>query len=1227
MAVLGEFPASDRFELTRQIGQGSFGRVYEAFDRERQSNVAMKVLREEPVGENVLRFKNEFRGLTEIRHPNIVQLHELHNEGGQWFFTMELLSDAQTLTSWVRPQDGPWSSLPDSPTRPLPPRGARAQSSEGEGRSALAIPPLDVDRLRDALRQLAAGIHAIHQRNKLHRDLKPNNVLVTSDGRVVLVDFGLATAPGESHAYGTPAYMAPEQCLDSRPGEEADWYSVGVMLYEALTGDVPFHGLEDPVERVLYLKVTSDPPAPRSLDPSLPSDLDELCIGLLQRNPRDRICEIEILRRLGVAAGHEHKRIDAPDARLPLFVGRANELASLQNAYDEIRAGESTILFVTGESGVGKSELVRRFVPSVRLAGATVLAGRCYERESVPYKAWDGVIDHLSDVITELGNDAASALVPKHADLLLSAFPVLRRVEALVRAPVGARQNLQPHERRARVFTALRDLLASVASRSPLVIVIDDLQWADQDSIDLMAAVTQPPSAPAMLLLATVRDSTDPQVASRVRARLEKLHSPRTLQLQALPRADAECLVQLLAGESRDIDATAVAAEAGGHPMFIEELVRHIGKGSRFPNNVRLDQALTERIAQLSSSARRVVEVLAVAGGPLSRDLGARALTMDVAEFVAHVETLQDAKFVRTDGTRRTDKVEPYHDRVRQAVLGNLGSTTKRACHERLAIAFETSGVADPEALSIHWHGAGDDMKAARFAAVAAEQAFDALAFDRAARLYQQAIDLRPDNPNVVRTWELLAESLVNAGRGAAAADAYHRAAALAEREAKLVFQQKAGEQHLRCGQIDAGRRAFEPLLAAHRLKMPSTRGGAVAALLRERAKLFVSSKPDRSVARIVPRPNPSNDRRMELCWSTMVGLFNVDQLIGVVYHSRHLRLARQSRDLFALSRGMSMEAIYLTANGAAHKDINRTLETAAELAARVNRPYTDAWVKMARGVVAFMMGSWPDAVSYCDEASTILRERCHGAAWEIDSAQQLVRWSLAFCGRLADLNENGRIALRDARERNDLYASMSVRSGLPNIAWLAQGEPDVARRETTAGIAQWSQDGFHVQHMFDVFAQTHIDMYDEKYVDAYARVTSCWPALERSGLLRLQLNRVIMFDLRARAALAKSKLVPAESGALRSEARKLAKKLHAERRSWAEAFATLLDAQLVDADQRAEQLGAAKANFDAASMQLHAAAAQAAQSELGRAAANRYLASQNVADPARLLRLFTPGL
>ena len=1226
MSVLGDFPASDRFENIRQIGQGSFGRVYEAFDRERQSNVAMKVLREEPVGENVLRFKNEFRGLTEIRHPNIVQLHELLNEGGQWFFTMELLSDAHTLTSWVRPQDGPWSSPFDSPTRPLPPRGARAASSEGEGRGALDIPPLEVDRLRDALRQLAAGIHAIHQRNKLHRDLKPNNVLVTSDGRLVLVDFGLATAPGESHAYGTPAYMAPEQCLDSRPGEEADWYSVGVMLFEALTGDVPFNGLEEPVDRVLYLKITGDPPAPRSLNPSLPADLDELCVGLLQRNPRDRIPEIEILRRLGLAVGHEHKRVDAPDARVSQFVGRATELASLQNAYERARAGEPTILLVTGESGVGKSELVRRFVPPVRLAGATVLVGRCYERESVPYKAWDGVIDHLSDVITELGNEASSALVPKHADLLLNAFPVLRRVEAFVRAPVGEHQNLQPHERRARVFAALRSLIESVTARCPLVIVIDDLQWADQDSIDLLAAVTQPPSAPAMLLLATVRDSTA-EVASRVRARLEGLPNASTLQLEPLPKADAERLARLLVGESRDIDATAVAMEAGGHPMFIEELVRHIGKGAKFPNKVRLDQALGERIAQLSPSARQIVEVLAVAGGPVSRDLGARALTMDVAEFVGHVETLQDANIVRTDGTRRTDKVEPYHDRVRQAVLGSLGSTAKRACHERLAIAFETSGGADPEALSIHWHGAGDDTKAARFATLAARQAFNALAFDRAARLYQQAIDLGPEDPNIVETWGFLAESLVNAGRGAAAAEAYHRAAALAERETKLVFQQKAGEQHLRCGQIDAGRRAFEPLLAAHRLDMPSTRGGAVVALLRERAKLFVSSKPDRRVARIVAHPNSSNDRRMELCWSTMVGLFNVDQLIGVVYHSRHLRLARQSQDLFALARGMSMESIYLTANGAAQKDITRTLDTAAELAARVDRPYTDAWVKMARGVVAFMMGSWPDAVAYCEEASTMLRERCHGASWEIDSAQQLVRWSLALCGRLADLDENGRIALRDARERNDLYASMSVRSGLPNISWLARAQADIARQETAAAIAQWSQDGFHVQHMFDVVAQTHVDMYEEKYVEAYKRVVGCWPALQRSGLLRLQLNRVIMFDLRARAALAKAKLVPAEAAPLRSEARKLAKKLHAERRSWAEAFATLLDAQLVDADQRAGQLGAAKAKFDAASMQLHAAAAQAAQSELGRAAANRYLASQNVADPARLLRLFTPGL
>src|SRR4051812_11823896 len=224
------------------------GVVYQAFDRERNTMVALKTLRglsESLDAEVVLRFKNEFRSLQDLHHPNLVSLGELIEDSGHWFFTMELL-DGVDFLEWVRP--GGASDGEHTPTRRSP--GALmtpATTPDGTIGAALAhaptVPvsvaapsPLHEGRLREALRQLAAGLSALHAAGKVHRDIKPNNILVQRDGRLVLLDFGLVTdATRENWAdegvVGTTAYMAPEQAASKPVGPEADCYAVGVLLF------------------------------------------------------------------------------------------------------------------------------------------------------------------------------------------------------------------------------------------------------------------------------------------------------------------------------------------------------------------------------------------------------------------------------------------------------------------------------------------------------------------------------------------------------------------------------------------------------------------------------------------------------------------------------------------------------------------------------------------------------------------------------------------------------------------------------------------------------------------------------------------------------------------------------------------------------------------------------------------------------------------------------------
>ena len=223
------------YDIQDVLGSGGMGTVFRAYDRERRRPVALKVMNRAGAAA-ILRFKHEFRTLLGVAHPNLVTLYELISDGQNWFLTMELL-DGVTFLQYVRDEDPPT-------TRPVSP------GDPGAIHETQLLTPGQRVRLRAATRQLADGIAWLHAAGKLHRDIKPSNVIVTREGRVVLLDFGLVAEQGcdgrhhstEEHILGTAAYMAPEQAAGLPVSPASDWYSVGVMLFEALTGRLPFLG-------------------------------------------------------------------------------------------------------------------------------------------------------------------------------------------------------------------------------------------------------------------------------------------------------------------------------------------------------------------------------------------------------------------------------------------------------------------------------------------------------------------------------------------------------------------------------------------------------------------------------------------------------------------------------------------------------------------------------------------------------------------------------------------------------------------------------------------------------------------------------------------------------------------------------------------------------------------------------------------------------------------------
>jgi hypothetical protein len=1213
-------PALPGYEVVRELGRGGMGVVYLARDlRSRTASagreVALKVMQWlDPV--TLYRFKSEFRTLAGLNHPNLVNLYELVQTGGQWFFTMELLQGTGLLAH-VRGPANAWRGQPLTPGEEV--------------------------RLRDALGQLADGLLALHGAGKLHRDVKPGNVMVTPEGRVVLLDFGLAADLDPSgryrsahpHLLGTVCYMAPEQaaCLPLTPA--ADWYAMGAVLYEALTGRAPFEGA--PLE-VLLRKREEDPPGPGTVVPDLPEDLAALCMELLRRDPAARPAGAEVRRRLGAS------RAPATAAPTPedLLVGRAHHLEALGEALAAVRGGATVVMSVAGRSGAGKTALVRRFAAVVtgpQRGGTVVLAGRCYEQESVPYKALDSLVDALSRHLDGLPAAVVPGLLPRDVAALTRLFPVLRRVEAVAKAPQGKGDSFAARELRRRGVAALRELLARMADRWPLVLIIDDLQWGDEDSAALLADLLQPPGPPALLLVGCYR-SEDAEASPCVRAfrRLVLAGAPlvgRDLAVEPLDEAERRELALALLGPSipqAPGQAEVIARQSGGFPFFVHELVRYLGAGRRLggsagaAGDVTLGEVLWDRVLELAQGARALLEVVAVAGRPIRRADACAAAGL--ADGESALQALRGARLLRGAGPSERDEVETYHDRIRESVLAHLDAEARRGHHLRLAEVLQsTEPPADPEMKAIHWLGAGERERAGGYYVQAAEQAREALAFDRAAKLYRQALELRRLDEVVGDERRLrahLADALAGAGHGGEAAREYLAAAALAPEAEALDLRRRAALQYLSSGHVDEGLTALRQVLAAVGLAMPATPRRAFWGLVWQRLKLRLRGLGFRRQSeRDVP---PQELRCLDACSAAAVGLSMVDTIQGAYFQTRALLLALRAGEPGRLVSALALEGAHQAIGGRrAWGRAARLVEVAEALAQELDEPYRLAMVSLWRGVAAALAGDWLAGRAQCDQAEGIFRASCTGVMWELGTAHRFALWPLLYLGDLQEIRRRLPGLIKEARQRDDLYEETNLCLVIRTMLRLADDDPALARREVAELMARWSQQGFHVQHMNRLFDEVQIDLYEDEGERAWRRIAEHWPLIERSHLLRVQQVRIFLRHLRGRAALA---------AGVRVQAARDAKALWRERVAWAEALAALLEAGLAGKAPEAQvRLRDAAARCTEANLHLYAAAARRLLGERTAGAAGQalvdeadgWMARQGAKKPGQLARLLVP--
>ncbi|MEQ9411100.1 MAG: protein kinase [Fuerstiella sp.] len=831
---LEDVPAGRRlgdYELQRQIGRGAFGAVYKAKHLQRGDTVALKLLPLAIDGnadtsgdaDRLHKFRREFRALCDVNHPNLVGMQSLEVDGRQWFFTMDLVEGTDFL-DFVRPGG-----------------------------------TIDIGHLKNAARQLAEGLAELHRRQIVHRDLKPANVMVDGDGHVSILDFGLViegqpradfTVLMSTHGFaGTPLYAAPEQMFGDCDAA-SDWYAVGVMLYEALTGTPPFRGSGADLMRTK--SATAAPPLRDH--PGIPDDLGQLVDDLLQRDPELRPTGDQVLDRLGVAtevSSHDSTEILADSvgsgSQLSL-IGRDSELKTLRSLHQRLMEHrEPLAVFVKGRSGEGKTSLAEAFLRSVRTDGGTlVLAGRCYDRESVPFKAIDAVIDSLVLFLRSRPEQEVRGWLPDDIGLLAQLFPMLRRVTSIGERIVGRSDAQDARQLRHRAFAALRDLLRAISAATPVILFVDDLQWGDGDSATALRDVLQPPQAPAVLLLGTYRsDEANDSAYLKEWATYTSLSDEQLSQheLEVGPLSEDQCLSLLAIRLGIQPDALKQQAQqlfegTHGNPYFLEQLLEGFDPQTGNVEAVPLADVIERRLQRLPPAARSVLKAVAVAGQAVALSEAA-AVAEQAAAAMSTVTHMRNERLVRLIGVSDESTVDTYHDKIRETVLAGLPAEERGQLHLQFAELFlqQTPQTAVPEPhdaaahpriydVAFHLLEAGD-ARAFEFQLAAGEKALQECALETAQGYLTTADQLLPhdaDDTTRFRLWFSAAETHRGVDQLDEAIAGYEQALPLAANTVALArCESGLGQAKLRLGRTHVAREHLSRALSHLDERLPTT--------------------------------------------------------------------------------------------------------------------------------------------------------------------------------------------------------------------------------------------------------------------------------------------------------------------------------------------------------------------------------------------------------------------
>ena len=798
------------YHLLGKLSSGGMGVVYRARHAETGAQVALKTVRV-PESAMLRGIRREIHALRRIHHPGVVRvLAEGVHEGLPWY-AMELL-EGLTLRRYI---DQLWKRDPASTLEVATQAVSAPEASPSSPASGVSFrlygPPPEaqrrvaaMDRLQEVLtliRRLCSALAFLHGEGLVHRDLKPENIVIRPEGTPVLVDFGLAAGFGggalgresldvAGSMEGSYIYMAPEQIKGGLVDARADLYSLGCILHELVVGQPPFPGSGwDVLRRHLQDK----PFALNQWVRDAPQDLDALVLRMLAKAPRERIGYAAdvgaVLAELGAEdlfrsppslPGAEDlvaspPRTPRPYLYRPEFVGRHQLLAEMEARLERAREGHGGCLLIGGESGAGKTRVVMECAMSAGQRAFRVVTGGCLplsggatgeQRYGEPLHAFKPLLQALADECRHLGLQETQRLLGSHTRVLALYEPTLLDLpgqESLPELP-----KLPPQAARERLMRCLAETLTAFCAKDPLLLVVDDLQWADELSLNVLDFLREGFLGEShVLMVGTYRS--------------EELHTPLRSLLSA-PGVEHRALGQLdepmVARMVEDMLALPSPPEpfvrflttrSAGNPFFVAEYLRtaiderllvrdlfgrwQMAEGddslARLHEELPLPGALHDlvgrRLEGLGAQARALLEVAAVLGREPDADVLAAAAQLGDQQELEALEELRARHVLEDVGGGQLRFV---HDKLREIAYEAIPPERRRGLHRSAALALEAMDVwggvspALYPLLAHHWEQAQDHVWTFEYLEKAATHALQAGSHVEAAGYLRRALEL-----------------------------------------------------------------------------------------------------------------------------------------------------------------------------------------------------------------------------------------------------------------------------------------------------------------------------------------------------------------------------------------------------------------------------------------------------------------------------------------------------